>query len=459
MLETTTARKCKPGLTNRHIQMIALGGAIGTGVFYGSADAIQTAGPAVLLVYLLGGLAIFIVMRALGEMSVHEPSTGAFSHYASKYWSSRAGFVSGWNYWFNYIAVSMVELSAIGTFVQYWFPQIPLWISAAMTLILITCINITGVKNFGEFEFWFALLKVLAVIGMIVFGILVIVQGAPDAQSVPPGPQHLFNTSGFAPFGIKGMLLASVMVMFSFGGIELIGITAGEAENPTRMIPKAINQVVFRILVFYVGALAVIMSVISWRDIDGSMSPFVQIFDAAGLPGGAHVLNLVALTAAVSVYNAGLYSNSRMLYTLAQQGNAPTFLGRLSRAGVPRNGVLLSSAVTVLAVCVVFLWPEFAFTYLVSIALIAAVINWAMILITHWKFKQCIAADARGKSRFTVPGGKVATVIILGFLGMLFVLMLVSPDYRIAALLGPVWVAGLLFAHRTLGRRRPRYGR
>lgn len=446
----------KASLTNRHIQMIALGGAIGTGVFYGSAKAIQAAGPAVLLVYLIGGAAIFMVMRALGEMSVHEPSTGAFSYYAHKYWSPRAGFVSGWNYWFNYVAVSMVELSVVGVFVQYWFPQVPLWGSALICLALVTCINLLSVKYFGEFEFWLALLKVLAVIGMIIFGVFLLFQGTPESGSQSVGIQNLFNDGGFAPFGIGGLLAALVVVMFSFGGIELIGITAGEAKDPVKVVPKAINQVVFRVLVFYVGAIAVIMCVIPWRTIDGEMSPFVQIFNDVGIPGAANLLNLVALTAAVSVYNSGLYSNGRMLYTLAKQGNAPSFLGRLSRAGIPRNGVLISSAVTVAALVVVLLWPEFAFTYLVSIALIAAVINWTMILITHWKFKQQTRVAGITGPNFTVPGGNVTTVAVLMFLALLLCLMALSPDYRVAVFIGPLWLGVLLLSYSLLSKNRTR---
>lgn len=444
----------KPALKSRHIHMIALGGAIGTGVFYGSAGAIQTAGPAVLLVYIVGGAVIFMVMRALGEMCVHEPSTGAFSHYAHKYWSPRAGFVSGWNYWFNYIAVSMVELSVVGTFVQYWFPQIPLWASALTCLVLITCINLLGVKNFGEFEFWFALTKVLAVIAMIVFGIFVIVQGEPGPSGNVPGLHNLVDDGGFAPFGVGGMMACLVVVMFSFGGIELIGITAGEAENPSRVIPRAINQIVFRVLVFYVGALGVIMSVIPWPNIDGRMSPFVQIFNDAGISGAAHLLNFVALTAAISVYNSGLYSNARMLQSLARQGNAPANLGRLSAAGIPFRGVLISSAVTLVAVAVVFLWPEFAFNYLVSIALVSAVVNWTMVVITHWKFKVNTRGSAPNSPRFTVPGGRITAVLVLLFLALMYALMFTSPTYRVAAFFGPIWVAALIIIYTVISRRR-----
>lgn len=329
------APRMKRALQSRHIQMIALGGAIGTGLFYGSADTIGVAGPSVLLAYLVVGAVIFLIIRALGEMSVDEPVSGAFSHFAHRNWSARAGFVSGWNYWFNYIAVAMVELSVVGTFVNYWLPAVPLWVSAAVVLVLITGVNLVGVRAFGEFEFWFAIVKVGAVIAMIVLGVVVVAFGINNSADLPdPTFAHLVDDGGFFPHGLGGTIASLAVVAFSFGGTELVAVTAGEAADPRRTIPKAVNQVILRILIFYIGALAVIMAVMPWSLIDGGTSPFVQIFDRIGIPGAAHILNLVVLTAVVSVYNSGLYSNGRMLYSLAQQGSAPAFLGRLSRRGL-----------------------------------------------------------------------------------------------------------------------------
>ena len=322
----------KKGLQNRHIQLIALGGAIGTGLFYGSAESIQLAGPSILLTYLLGGALIFLIVRALGEMSTYDPKAGAFSYYASHYWSKRAGFVSGWNYWANYLLVSMVELAVVGQFVQYWFPAIPAWVSAAVFMVLITAANMLGVKAFGEFEFWFAIIKIVAVIAMIIVGIAVIFMAIPDADGAIPGLHNLANffPNGFftahhaagssaagAAGGVtySGVLMALVVVMFSFGGTELIGITAGEAEDPKKSIPKATNEVVWRILLFYVVALFVIMCVVPWDKIGVPnkngvvVSPFVQIFDSVGIQFAAGLLNFVCLTAVISVYNSALYSN------------------------------------------------------------------------------------------------------------------------------------------------------
>ena len=469
-------------LKNRHIQLIALGGAIGTGLFYGSSDSISLAGPSILLAYAIGGFVMFMIVRALSEMSVEDPRAGAFSYYATRYWSKRAGFVSGWNYWFNYILVSMVELSVVGSFVNYWFPEIPQWVSAAFFLVLITCINLLGVKRFGEVEFWFAIIKIAAVIAMILGGLAVIAFALPTESGIAASFANWFLTpagesGGFFPNGVMtqtadgqwtGLLMALCVVMFSFGGTELIGVTAGETENPRRTIPKATNGIIWRILVFYIGALGVIMAVVPWNALDGATSPFVQIFDSVGVHAAAGILNFVCLTAVMSVYNSGLYSNSRMLYSLAQQGNAPSYLAKTNKRGVPVAGVLTSAAVTVVAVVVVFLWPEFAFNYLMSIATISAIINWSMIMVTQLKFRRKVAAgegpgelaglsgeEATDAIHFKLPFARVMPYIVLVFLACVVVVMCFSPSYLVAVIVGPVWLAVLLIAYQlTHGKAR-----
>lgn len=460
-------------LKNRHIQLIALGGAIGTGLFYGSSDSISLAGPSILLAYIIGGLAIFMIVRAMSEMSVEDPRAGAFSYYATRYWSKRAGFVSGWNYWFNYILVSMVELSVVGSFVNYWFPNIPQWASAAFFLVLIAVLNLVGVKQFGEFEFWFSLIKIVAVIAMIIGGIAVIILNLPTDSGVRASFANWFTVDGgFFPHGLMerssngqwtGLLMALVVVMFSFGGTELIGITAGETENPRRTIPKATNGIIWRILLFYVAALGIIMAVVPWDRLDGTMSPFVQIFDSVGIRIAADILNFVCLTAVMSVYNSGLYSNSRMLYSLARQHNAPAYLGKLNKRGVPAASVLTSAAITVLAVVVVFLWPEFAFNYLMSIATISAIINWTMIMITELLFRRAVRNGdgpnelsgltgnaALNKIQFKLPFATVMPYIVIAFLMLVVVLMLFSSGYRIAVVAGIIWLAVLLIAYHVV---------
>ncbi|BDR53836.1 aromatic amino acid transporter AroP [Bombiscardovia nodaiensis] len=485
---TNTAEKISEGgglkrtLKNRHIQLISLGGAIGTGLFYGSSESIKLAGPAILLAYLIGGGAIFMIVRALSEMSVEDAQAGAFSYYATRYWSKRAGFVSGWNYWFNYILVSMVELSVVGSFVNYWFPGIPAWLSAAAFLLIITATNLMGVAQFGEFEFWFAIIKIAAIIAMILGGAAVVIMGLPGAGGARASFANWFNDGGLMPTGLlrqgsdgqwTGLLMALTVVMFSFGGTELVGITAGETAEPRKTIPRATNDIIWRILVFYIGALGIIMAVVPWRQIGQPdahgvvTSPFVQIFDSVGVHAAAGILNFVCLTAVMSVYNSALYSNSRMLYSLAQQGNAPRYLARVSRGGVPYAGVLTSAAITVIAVVVVFLWPQFAFNYLMSVATIAALINWTIIMITEMKFRRAVAsgqgpqalAGKRGQAalntiQFKLPFWQVTPWVILAFMALVVVLMFFSPTYRVALIIGPIWLAILLLAYQLTSRRR-----
>ncbi|WP_297317171.1 amino acid permease [Bifidobacterium indicum] len=470
-------------LKNRHIQLISLGGAIGTGLFYGSGESITLAGPAIIIAYLIGGWAIFMIVRALSEMSVEDPKAGAFSYYATRYWSKRAGFVSGWNYWLNYVLVSMVELSVVGTFVNFWFPSIPAWVSAAFFLVIITAANLMGVSKFGEFEFWFAIIKIVAIIAMIIGGLAVIILALPTANGLKASFSNWFTVGGgFLPNGLMrrgadgqwtGLLMALAVVMFSFGGTELLGITAGETADPRRTIPKATNAVVWRILVFYVLTLGVIMAVVPWNAIGKPnaqgmvVSPFVQIFDSVGIHAAAGILNFVCLTAVMSVYNSALYSNSRMLYSLAKQGNAPRYLGRLSKGGVPYAGVLTSACVIALAVVVVFLWPQFAFNYLMSVATIAAMLNWAIIMLTEMHFRKAVAegrgpgglAGKTGKEaldalHFKLPWARVTPWLVLAFMAFVVVLMCFSPSYRVAVIAGPIWLAVLLVAYRLTHQHR-----
>ena len=439
------------GLANRHIQLIALGGAIGTGLFYGSAESISQAGPAVLVCYLLGGAVIFLVMRALGEMSVDRPTSGAFSEYAHQNWGPAAGFVSGWNYWFNYIAVSMAELTVVGKYVQFWAPGVPDWVAAAVLLVLVTAVNLTAVRAYGEIEFWFALVKVVAIVAMIVLGVVVIAAGSGEGSTI--GVSNLWRHGGFAPHGLGGIALGMVVVMFSFGGVELVGITAGEAKDPARSIPRAVNQVVVRILVFYIGAVAVILCLVPWDRVGTAGSPFVTIFDRVGIRGAAHLLNAVVLTAAVSAYNSGLYANSRMLHSLARQGQAPAVLARTNRQGSPWVATVVSSAVTTLAVVLTYLFPDTVFLYVISVALVSGIINWTMIVVTDLLFRRRIGRAGVADLAFPMPGNPVTSVLVLVVLAAVVVLMAFIPAYRVALVVGPVWLGILLLGWRLVARR------
>ena len=430
----------KRGLKNRHIQLIALGGAIGTGLFLGIGQTIKMAGPAVLLGYALGGFIAFLIMRQLGEMVAEEPVSGSFSFFANKYWNGFAGFLAGWNYWVLYVLVSMAELTAVGLYVQFWWPEIPTWVSAAFFFIVINAVNLSNVKHFGEMEFWFAIIKVVAIIGMIVFGSYLLLSGAGGPQA---SISNLWAQGGFLPHGWSGLIMSLAIIMFSFGGLELVGITAAEADDPRKSIPRAVNQVIYRILIFYVGALAVLLALYPWNQLAEGGSPFVLIFSALGSDITANILNIVVLTAALSVYNSSVYCNSRMLHGLAQQGNAPRFLMKVDKRGVPVTAIALSGVMTLICVVINYLIPGKAFQLLMALVVAALVINWAMISLTHIKFRHAMNA------RLVVPAFKAfwfpfANYLCLVFLaGMLVILYLL--DEKISVGLVPVWL-GLLWA-------------
>lgn len=435
-MEQQQGEALKRGLKNRHIQLIALGGAVGTGLFLGSASVIESAGPAVILGYAIAGFIAFLIMRQLGEMVVEEPVAGSFSHFAYKYWGNFAGFASGWNYWVLYVLVAMAELTAVGKYVQFWWPDFPTWASAAIFFVMINAINLTNVKVFGEMEFWFAIVKVVAVISMILFGGWLLFSGHAGPQATV---RNLWEQGGFFPHGIGGLVMVMAIIMFSFGGLELVGITAAEADNPEVSIPKATNQVLWRILIFYIGSLAVLLSLMPWTRVTSEVSPFVFIFHELGDAMVANALNVVILTAALSVYNSCVYCNSRMLFGLAQQGNAPKALLKVDRRGVPVLTILVSAVATALCVLINYVMPGEAFGLLMSLVVSALVINWAMISLAHLKFRR--KKDQQGvTTRFKALLYPAGNWICLIFLAAILVLMATTPGMAISVWLIPVWL-------------------
>lgn len=434
----------KAGLSNRHIQLIALGGSIGTGLFLGISQTIQLAGPAVILGYAFAGLIAFFMMRQLGEMVVEEPVSGSFSYFSYKYWSPFAGFMSGWNYWVLNILVCMAELSAIGLYVQYWWPEIPTWLSALGFFILINIINLMHVKVFGEMESLFSIIKILAIIGMIGFGAYLLASGhAGETASV----SNLWALGGFFPHGFSGLVMAMAIIMFSFGGIELVGITAAEAKDPTKTIPKAVNQIVYRVLLFYICTIFILLSLYPWNQIAEGGSPFVLIFDSLGSQGVATILNFVVLTAAISVYNGTSYGTSRMLLGLSEQGNAPKFLSKINQRGIPYTAILTSAAVTLMCVILNYLFPEKAFKLLMSLVVSAIVINWMVLSLTHLKFKKYMLSLHK-LSIFPSIAYPLTNYICVIFMLCILAIMWLTPDMKIAVLLIPVWITCLSLAYR-----------
>ena len=433
----------KHGLSNRHIQLIALGGSIGTGLFLGISQTIKLAGPSVILGYALAGLIAFFMMRQLGEMVVEEPVSGSFSYFAYNFWSPFAGFMSGWNYWVLNVLVCMAELSAIGLYVQYWWPEIPTWISALGFFVLINTINLLHVKVFGETEFLFSMIKILAIIGMIGYGAWLLASGHGGAHA---SISNLWARGGFFPNGISGLIMAMAIIMFSFGGIELVGIAAAETKNPTTTIPKAVNQIVYRVLLFYVLTIIVLLSLFPWNQIAEGGSPFVLIFDSLGSQGVATVLNFVVLTAAISVYNGTSYGTSRMLLGLAEQGNAPQFLKKINQRGIPYAAILCSALVTLLCVVLNYIFPEKALKLLMSLVVSAIVINWMMLALTHLKFKQRMLALQKS-TLFPTLIYPISNYICIVFMLGILVVMWLTPDMRIAVMLIPLWIGCLTLTY------------
>ena len=430
------------GLKNRHIQLIAMGGAIGTGLFLGSAHVIQSAGPSIILGYAIGGFIAFLIMRQLGEMIVHEPVAGSFSHFAYKYWGKFPGFLTGWNYWILYILVAMTELTAVAKYINYWWPHIPAWASVLFFFIIITLVNLGNMKFYGESEFWLSIIKVAAVVSMIIFGIFLLFTA--DANSTASF-SNLWTHGGFFPNGFEGLFFMLAFLMFAFGGIELIGMAAAEADNPKKTIPKAINQVVFRILIFYVGSLTILLSLVPWNQLElGGLdkSPFVMIFSQLGINWAAHLLNFIILTAALSVYNSGMYANSRMLYSLAKQGNAPKVFAKVNKQGVPIPAVLLSAALIFGCVLLNYFVPEKALSNLIYIVVGALVLNWAMITLTHLQFRRA-KRILNFKTSYTALWSPISNYIVLIFIALILFIMW-KEGLMGAVIMIPIWITFML---------------
>ncbi|MDR3228448.1 MAG: amino acid permease [Puniceicoccales bacterium] len=451
-------------LGNRHIQLIALGGAIGTGLFLGSAGALKNAGPSLLLCYVIGGLVELLIMRQLGEMIVEEPVAGSFAHFAHKYWGGFAGFMSGWNYWMLYVLVGMTELTAVAKYMHYWAPSVPQWAPVLVFFALVNAVNFANVRIFGETEFWFALVKVIAVVCMIALGGWLLLSGGAGEEAAV---SNLWQHGGFFAGDFADFSVALAFVMFSFGGLELVGVSAAETSDPGRTIPRAIKRVLLRILIFYIGAVAVMLMLAPWTktveavaaaSVAGAAdayaaSPFVLILAKTGIPGAAHILNFVILTAALSVYNSGVYCNSRMLYGLAQKGSAPRSLASVNKRGVPTRALTLSAAATGLAVVVNYAMPAAAFEFLISLVVAALVLNWALISLTHLRFRTALRATG-ATAQFPAPWSPWANWVCVAFNAwVLFVLVVWAGKWK-SALALVVWLALLIAAWAWRRQRR-----
>ncbi|MCL2729262.1 MAG: amino acid permease [Actinomycetia bacterium] len=442
------------GLGSRQIQMIAIGGAIGTGLFLGAGRAIHQAGPSLLLMYAIAGVAIFGIMRALGELLTYRPVSGSFADYAREFLGPFTGFVTGWTYWLMWVVTGMAEVTAAATYIAYWWPQVPQWSAALVFLVVLFTANLISVRLFGEVEFWLSMIKVTAILGMILIGLGVLTLGLGAAASTA-SVGHLWHDGGFFPNGVGRSLLTLQIVMFAYVAVELVGVTAGEAENPRKTLPRAINTLPWRIALFYVGALAVILCIVPWTEFRPGVSPFVAAFAHVGIPLGAGIVNFVVLSAALSSCNSGMYSTGRMLRDLAVNGQGPAVFTRLTARRTPAGGILVSAAVMGIGVWINYLDPAGAFTYITAFATVAGVWTWGVILAAHIRYRAAVRAGRAAPAWFTAPGGAAASWCTLVFLALVVVLIGADSEARISLYGAPVWAAALAAGYAVLRRRNP----
>ncbi|MEV0598790.1 D-serine/D-alanine/glycine transporter [Streptomyces sp. NPDC050315] len=444
-------------LSNRHIQLIAIGGAIGTGLFMGSGKTISLAGPSVIFVYMIIGGMLFFVMRAMGELLLSNLQYKSFADFAADLLGPGAGFFTGWTYWFCWIVTGIADVIAIAGYVSYWWPDLALWIPALAAVIALIVLNLPTVKAFGETEFWFALIKIIAIVALIVVGLVMVFNHSQAPGGTTASFANLWNDGGFFPTGPMGFVAGFQIATFAFVGIELVGTTAAEAENPERNLPKAVNSIPVRVMLFYVVALIVITSVTPWREISADRSPFVVMFTLAGLGIAASVINFVVLTSAASSANSGIYSTSRMVYGLAHEGGAPARFGKLTSRKVPANALFLSGVFLLSGVVMVAVGDSIieAFTLVTTISSVLFIFVWSIILISYLVYRKR-RAHLHEASTFKMPGGIAMCYVVLAFFVFLIWALTQKPDTLQALLVTPIWFIVLGIAWTVLRRRRAR---
>lgn len=426
-------------LKKRHLSLIALGSTIGVGLFLGSASAIKTAGPSVLLAYLISGLAVYFVMRALAEMAIHQPVAGSFTYYAHKYLGPLAGYVTGWNYYLYWLVMCIAEITAVAVYMQFWFPDSPHWMWALLSVAVMTIANLLVVKTYGEIEFWFALIKIVAISCLIIGGLSIILFGIGN-QGMATGFSNLWIHDGFFAKGAIGLIFSFPIVLYSYAGLETLGLTAGEAEDPKTAIAKASRSVVWRILIFYIGALLVILSIYPWNGMNEQSSPFVTTFEQLGIKTAAGIINFVVITAALSSCNGGIFSTARTLYSLAHQGQAPRTFINTSSNGIPQKAVLISASIMLIGVFLNYLVPEQLFIWMTSLAAFGAIWTWLTILVAQLKFRAQLKINKQALDTFLMPLWPYTSYLTIGFFIFILCVMSRFENTRIALYVGPIWI-------------------
>src|SRR6478752_866321 len=403
-------------LGNRHIQLLAIGGAIGTGLFMGSGKTISLAGPSVIFVYMIIGFMLFFVMRAMGEILLSNLNYKSFSDFAGDLLGPWAGFFTGWSYWFFWVVTGVADIVAISGYVDKLAPGTPLWIPALLTPVVLILLNLPTVKAFGEAEFWFAIIKVVAIVALIVTGAVMIATHFTSPNGAEANLANMWNDGGMFPHGMFGFVLGFQIAIFAFAGIELVGTAAAEAKDPEKNLPRAINSIPVRVLLFYVGALVVLMSVTPWTQFQAGHSPFIATFSLAGLGIAATVVNLVVLTSAMSSANSGIYSTSRMVFGLAQEGDAPAVFGRLSSRKVPRNALFLTCVLLLSGVVLLYAGKDIgkAFDMVTTVSAVCFMFVWSIILASYLKFRSR-RPHLHDASKFKMPGGIPMVCVVFAF--------------------------------------------
>ncbi|WP_436879095.1 amino acid permease [Mammaliicoccus sciuri] len=445
----------KRGLSSRQVQMIALGGTIGVGLFMGASSTIKWSGPSAIFAYLVAGLFLYLVMRAMGELVYLYPTTGSFANYASDYLHPVAGYVTAWSNIFQWIVVGMSEVIAVGQYMQYWWPDLPTWIPGVIVVVTLAAANLASVKAFGEFEFWFAMIKVVTIILMIIAGFGLIFFGLGNGGNAI-GLGNLTEHGGFFPKGIVGFFFALSMVVGSYQGVELIGITAGETKDPQKNIKKAVNGVIWRILIFYIGAIFVIVTVYPWDQLGNVGSPFVATFAKVGITIAAGLINFVVITAAMSGCNSGIFSSSRMVYTLAQKGQMPRIFTKVMKTGVPFFAVLAISIGIFVGVILNIVLPlvidgsENIFVYVYSASILPGMVPWFMILFSHIQFRRNHSDEIKDHP-FKMPFAPYSNYLTLGFFILVLIGMLFNSETRVSVIIGIVFLSVMTIVYFLRG--------
>jgi D-serine/D-alanine/glycine transporter len=443
-------------LTNRHIQMIAIGGAIGTGLFMGSGKTLSVSGTSIILTYVIIGFFFFFVMRAMGELLLSNTHYKSFVDFATAYLGPWAGYFLGWSYWLSWIVTAIADVIVIGGYAQFWFPDLAAWIPAFGSILILTILNFVAVKLFGEVEFWFALIKIIAILLFLLVGMYLVMIGFTSADGVKASLSHIVQRESILPFGIAGFLSGFQIAVFAFVGIELVGTTAAETQDPQQALPRAINSIPIRILLFYVGALLCIIAVSSWSHISPDKSPFVEMFSLIGLPAAASLVNFVVATSALSSANSGVFATSRMLYGLAVEKDAHPGFAKLSKRKVPLLGLMFSMLCIVLGTSILFIVPNVmtAFTIISALTSILCIFTFAMIILSYLAYRKR-APHLHQQSSYKMPGGVVMAWITLAFLLFVVLILCLDHDTLISLMLSPLWFIGLWLAYRRRCRRHP----